>query len=121
MQPQAIIEDFISAWNRMDMERVYALMHPDIFYHNIPMQPARGHAGVKAVFESFPPFDGVDWIIHAIAANGQIVLTERTDKFLLKGKWIAVRVMGAFEVQDSQITQWRDYFDMAELTNQLAD
>jgi limonene-1,2-epoxide hydrolase len=117
--PQQTVESFIAAWNRMDMERIYALMHPDIFYHNIPMQPARGHAEVRAVFAGFPAFDGVDWAVHAIAASGAMVLTERTDRFKIGDRWFSVRVMGTFEVQDGLIIQWRDYFDLAEFTGQL--
>jgi limonene-1,2-epoxide hydrolase len=120
MSPQAVVEDFLAAWNRLDMDRVFSLMHPDVFYHNIPMAPAHGHDGVRAVFAGFPPFDAAEWTVHAIAANGQIVLTERTDRFRMAGKWLAIRVMGTFEVQGGLITQWRDYFDMAEFTTQLA-
>jgi limonene-1,2-epoxide hydrolase len=36
-------------------------------------------------------------------------------------KWIDLPVMGTFEVDgDGRITLWRDYFDMATFTDQLA-
>ena len=41
------------------------------------------------------------------------MLTERVDKFLVKGQWIELPVMGTFEVSDGRIRAWRDYFDLA--------
>jgi limonene-1,2-epoxide hydrolase len=58
--------------------------------------------------------------VHAIATNGALVLTERTDHFKMGDRWIAIRVMGTFDVQEGLITQWRDYFDLAEFMGQLA-
>jgi limonene-1,2-epoxide hydrolase len=119
MTPQQTVEAFIACWNRMDMPGAFALMHPDIVYHNIPMEPARGHAGVQAVFAGFPPMEAVDWITHAIAANGPLVLTERTDKFKINGAWLSLPVMGTFEVHDGLITAWRDYFDLQQFMGPL--
>jgi limonene-1,2-epoxide hydrolase len=47
------------------------------------------------------------------------VLTERIDKFEVGGKWIALPVMGAFELREGKISAWRDYFDLAQFTKQL--
>ena len=33
---------------------------------------------------------------------------------------IALPVMGTFEVRDGKISAWRDYFDMAQFTNQMS-
>jgi limonene-1,2-epoxide hydrolase len=54
--------------------------------------------------------------VHNIAANGHVVLTERTD-VLAKGRYeIAPWVCGTFEVHEGKITLWRDYFDLASIT-----
>ena len=47
------------------------------------------------------------------------MLTERVDKFEIGGKWVAIPVMGAFELEDGKIRAWRDYFDLAQFTKQL--
>lgn len=119
MSPQETVEAFIACWNTLDMQGAFALMHPDIVYHNIPMAPARGHGEVRAALAQFPPIEAAEWITHAIAATGNTVLTERSDRFLIGGKWIDLPVMGAFEVKDGLITAWRDYFDLNMFTNQL--
>ncbi|TDD80750.1 limonene-1,2-epoxide hydrolase, partial [Actinomadura darangshiensis] len=54
---------------------------------------------------------GFEARVHNIAANGPVVLTERTD-VLERGSWRAeFWVCGTFKVEDDRITLWRDYFD----------
>ena len=65
------------------------------------------------------PFEGGDWEIKNIAASGDVVLTERVDKFI-GAKSISLQVMGVFEIKDGKIAAWRDYFDLAEWTKQMA-
>jgi limonene-1,2-epoxide hydrolase len=62
-----------------------------------------------------------DWQVHAIAANGNTVLTERTDAFTFTdGRRAAIRVMGTFELgADGLIAAWRDYFDMLEFQREF--
>ncbi|MEO9636106.1 MAG: limonene-1,2-epoxide hydrolase family protein [Parasphingorhabdus sp.] len=113
--------DFIEAWNRMDYDAIYAAMAEDIFYHNIPMEPCVGLGAVKAFFDgSGMGSEGAEWIVHHIVAEGDTVLTERTDKFKINGQWIAIRVMGTFEMREGKIAKWRDYFDLAEFQSQMA-
>jgi limonene-1,2-epoxide hydrolase len=50
---------------------------------------------------------------------GGVVLTERTDRFRVRGKWIELPVMGAFALRGGQIAEWRDYFDMKQFQDQL--
>jgi limonene-1,2-epoxide hydrolase len=119
MNSRDVVLAFIDAWNRVDMEGVYALMAPDIVYHNIPMPPATGLDAAKAVIASFPPFNACEWIVHHIAEAGNVVLTERTDRFRIGDTWIALPVMGTFEVKDGSIKAWRDYFDLQQFMSQI--
>ncbi|WP_109355288.1 limonene-1,2-epoxide hydrolase family protein [Sphingorhabdus sp. EL138] len=118
---EQIVVDFIESWNRMDYDSIYAAMADDIFYHNIPMEPCEGIDAVRAFFEgSGMGSDGAEWITHHIATNGNVVLTERTDKFRIDGQWIAIRVMGTFEIEDGKIAKWRDYFDLGQFQGEMA-
>jgi limonene-1,2-epoxide hydrolase len=64
---------------------------------------------------------GVDWKVLSIAENGNKVLTERLDNFdLAGGKKLSVPVMGTFEIENGKIKAWRDYFDLATFTSQMA-
>jgi len=117
---EKLILDFVESWNRYDYDSIYSAMTDDIFYHNIPMKPCNGLVEVKAFFDGAFNFEEAHWIVHAIATNGDLVLTERTDKFKMAGQWIAIRVMGTFEIQNGKIAKWRDYFDLAEFQGQVA-
>ena len=123
MTPQATVEAFIAHWNACDVGAMMALCAENIVYHNIPMEPVAGTAAMRAMIEGFlADIAACDWQTHAIAANGNTVLTERTDGFIFKdGRRAAIRVMGTFEVGDNGlITAWRDYFDMAEFQREFA-
>lgn len=121
MTPIATVEAFIAHLNAMEMDEAYALLDAQVVYHNIPAGPVTGPSAVKAVFDQIP-MKGMNWQTHAIAATGgQVVLTERTDRFtLMDGREVALRVMGAFEVEGGRITHWRDYFDMNQWLAQMA-
>lgn len=122
MTPIETVTAFVGHWNSGDMEAMYALCTEDVMWHNVPMEPTHGKPAMRAAVEGF--MAGVaacDWQIHAIAANGSIVLTERTDGFTLKnGRHAAIRVMGTFELtQDGLVAAWRDYFDMGEFQREF--
>lgn len=118
MTPIAIVTDFCAAFDRLDWDRIHALLAADIVYHNIPMEPVHGIDAFKAAYAAFPVSEA-QFEIHHIAANGAVVLTERTDRFVLAGKPIVIRVMGVFEIREGKIAVWRDYFDLAQFAGQM--
>jgi len=117
----ATVVDFINAWMARDVDKVMSFVAPDCFYHNIPMEPAVGTEAIRALVKSFVDMASeVDWKIHHIAeSDAGVVLTERTDGFLIGENWVRLPVMGTFELEDGKITAWRDYFDMAQFQNQM--
>jgi limonene-1,2-epoxide hydrolase len=119
MNPSAVVESFVAAWNANDLERVLAHLHEDIVYHNIPVEPVRGLAAVRKYLEGIGRFDWIDWKVHAIAAVDNKVLTERSDDFSLRGHAVRLPVMGVFEIDAGKIRAWRDYFDLAMYRRQL--
>lgn len=119
--PQFVVEALIDAFNRRDPTAVAALLHEDIVCIGIPLPPARGKAATLDLLAPFLAAEAIDWQLHAIAANGRTVFTERTDRFRFAGAgWTQVRAAGVFEIaSDGRIGAWRDYFDMAELLTAL--
>jgi len=123
MTPQATVEAFIGHWNACDIDAMMALCAEGIVYHNVPMDPIEGTAAMRAMVEGFlANVARCDWQVHAIAANGNTVLTERTDIFHFKdGRRAAIRVMGTFDLDaNGRIMGWRDYFDMLEFQREFA-
>ena len=94
----------------------------DCFYHNIPMDPQKGHDEIRAYLEPFIQMaTNIEWIVHNIAEDSKgTVLTERTDRFEINGQWMDILVMGVMEFQDGLISNWRDYFDMKAYEQETA-
>lgn len=110
--PVAVVRAFLSAMERLDIDSALEYASADIVYQNVPLPPARG----KSAFEKQMRFlarygSRFEARTHHIAADGPIVLTERTD-VLAAGPWEAeFWVCGTFEVSGGQIVLWRDYVD----------
>jgi limonene-1,2-epoxide hydrolase len=111
---------FIDAWNRMDWDAVVGALADDVCYHNIPMEPINGREAAAGFITGMQP-QSVNWEVLSIAENGASVLTERVDNFVMAdGKKVSLPVMGTFEIEDGKIKAWRDYFDLASFTSQMA-
>ena len=119
---EAVVRELIAAFNANDVDRVLAFFAADAVYHNIPVQPVSGTAAIRAVLAGFMGMASeIDWVVrHLVETPDGVVLTERVDRFLVRGRWIELPVMGAFEVRDGRISAWRDYFDMKQFQDQLA-
>jgi len=115
------VGEFIAAWRRNRLDELMRFIAPDCVYHNIPMQAVKGAEAIRAALSSFSSLaSDVEWVLHQIAENDHgVVLTERTDRFKIGGKWVELPVMGTFELRDGLITAWRDYFDLQQFTKQL--
>jgi limonene-1,2-epoxide hydrolase len=119
MSPDETVKAFVAAWNALDETHIYGLLAEDVVYHNMPLAPVAGLAAVRAHLAAWP-VDECEWELLNIAACGEVVLTERIDRFRRGADRIVVPVMGAFEVRDGRIVQWRDYFDLSALRPQEA-
>ena len=117
MSAQDVVEAFCEAIGRKDLEACRGLLAESAVYHNIPLDPIEGLEGTMAAIEGmFASFGKLEFQMLAIAtaADGQTVLTERSDVFESGGREVALPVMGAFEVRDGRIQVWRDYFDIGQ-------
>jgi len=119
MAPSDVVHSFVEAWNALDLERILAHLHEDVVYHNVPVEPIRGRAAVRAYLDSKGGFERMQWTLLAIAETGNKVLTERIDEFTVQGVEVSLPLMGIFEIDGGQIRAWRDYFDMEMYRRQL--
>jgi len=115
--PSAVVDAFIAAIERLDLEGAIELLDPEVDYDNVPLRSVHGHEGVRA---TLGPFLGgctaTEWRVLHQAVSGDVVMNERVDRFRMAHGWVELRVAGLFVLRDGKITLWRDYFDMAELT-----
>ncbi len=115
-----LVRRFCAAWANVDIPKILDFFTDDAVYHNMPLQPIQGKDAIKGVIEQFmAPFERCDWQVTHIAASGEVVLTERIDRFMGQ-KNVALPVMGAFEIKGGKIAAWRDYFDLGAWTKQMA-
>jgi limonene-1,2-epoxide hydrolase len=115
--PVAVVREFLTALANDDPDRAVELVADDIVYENVSLPTIRGKArfekGARAYYRRRL---GFDVRIHRIAADGHSVMTERTDAISFGGYRAQFWVCGSFEVYDSKITLWRDYFDFWVVT-----
>ena len=52
-------------------------------------------------------------------ADGEIVMVERVDHFLIGERHVSVPWMGIFEIDDGKIAAWRDYWDLQQFERQM--
>ncbi|HVW43377.1 MAG TPA: limonene-1,2-epoxide hydrolase family protein [Amycolatopsis sp.] len=114
--PKATVISFLAALERLDIDGALALAADDIVYHNVSLPPARGKAAFEKQLRMLGKYcTGFEARTHHIAADGQVVLTERTDVLRMKGFEAEFWVCGTFEVRDGEIILWRDYFDWGNM------
>jgi len=103
------------------VDEIVAYFTDDAIYHNIPVDPVVGPEAIKAMFAMFTTgVERMEFRVLNIVGEGDVVLTERVDVFVLPNVTIELPVMGTFEVRDGKIAKWRDYFDLNQYMSQLA-
>jgi limonene-1,2-epoxide hydrolase len=115
------VNAFMAAAANRDYETALPLLADDIEYHNIPMPPVHGRDAVKETLEALLGMTSdAEWIVHRELADGDTVMNERTDRFLVEGRWLELPVAGVFVLRDDRIVLWRDYFDLDTIMKQMA-
>ena len=114
--PQAVTEAFLAALAASDLDRASALVDDQIDYVNVGLPAVRGREQMATVFGLLDrPGSGFEVYLHAISADGPVVLTERTDVLIMGPVRIQFWVCGRFDVHDGKITLWRDAFDFIDV------
>src|SRR5580700_8737411 len=98
MTAQEIVDEFIGALERGDVDGAIGLMSDDAEYDNVPMSKAIGHEQIRGILGMFVgPDNPVQFKIIRQAAAGDIVMNERIDHLSMGGKNIELPVAGVFE------------------------
>ena len=109
---ERVVTDFLAAWERGNIDEIMGFFAADAVYHNIPVPAVHGAPAIREAFLGFAKLmDSIVLENLNVAANGNVVFTERIDHFRWKGKSLALPVAGVFEVRGGKITAHRDYFD----------
>ncbi|KQU61497.1 epoxide hydrolase [Rhodococcus sp. Leaf278] len=115
------MEDLFDALRLRDTDRALALLDNRVVWHNVGLPKVRGTSNVGRFLSLLAePTFGFDVVMHNIAADGDIVLTERTDALIWRRIRIEFWVCGTFEVRDGKVAVWRDYFDTTDFLKGVA-
>jgi limonene-1,2-epoxide hydrolase len=121
MTPLETVNTFMRAAAKRDYDTALPLLTDDVDYHNIPLPPVHGPDAVKDTVEMLLGMcTDSEWVVHREVADGDTVMNERTDRFLVDGKWLELPVAGVFVVRDGRIAVWHDYFDLDTIMKQMS-
>ncbi len=112
MNPEDVVRAEMAAWGRNDVDEVMSHFAEDAVFDTGPSYPVlSGRDAIhKAIETYFSRGTCVDFEILHLAVDGDVVLMERFDHWIVNGKPIDTPVMGAYEVKNEKITAWREYF-----------
>ena len=116
----ALIRRFIEVCVRADCDEFASHFTEDAVWQNAPWPPAVGREKIRETLRrGAQRMIALPWEVRHIVAEGDVVLTERVDHFMVGESRISVPCMGIFELRDGKIAAWRDYWDLAQLEAQL--
>jgi limonene-1,2-epoxide hydrolase len=105
------VETFLYALQDEDFDKADSALADDIVWQNVGVLTLRGRERIMKIFRRGQGRAGFEVKIHRIAAEGNAVLTERTDALIFGPLRLQIWICGVFEVHGGRITLWRDYFD----------
>ena len=117
---EKIVRDFLGSWETRSLDTICSGFADDAVYHNVPVAPIEGLAGIRRIFGAFlDAFSDAKLDIVTLAAEPGRVLVERIDYFAMNdGRKVVLPVTGVFEVRNGKITRFSDYFDLADFERQ---
>ena len=110
-----VVRRFFSLIEAGQAEDAVALLAPEVEWRNTGMPTVRGRKVGGMLLDMQRRGIGFRVEMHHLAADGGIVLTERTD-YLSYRRWeSAFWVCGTLAVDDGLITLWDDHFSMGNV------
>ena len=117
---EKLVREFLDSWQGRNLDTICSALADSAVYHNVPVKPIEGMAGIRAIFQAFlDAFTHAELKIITLAAEPGLVLAERIDYFTMNdGRKIVLPVTGVFVVKNGKITRFSDYFDLADFERQ---
>jgi limonene-1,2-epoxide hydrolase len=108
----AMIREFLAAWERRDAEHIVDRFTDDGVYHSVPLTPIVGKAAIREFVAGFAGRPPGRLVIRHQVATEHVVMNERTDYITLNRQPVVLPICGVFEIEDGRIKAWREYFDL---------
>ena len=104
------VREFFAALEIGAVEEALDLLHPDVVWKNTSLPTVGGGLTRKILRGLNRDTIGFAAEMHHIVADGDFVLTDRTDILRVGPLRIAFWVCGTFELRDGRIILWDDHF-----------
>jgi limonene-1,2-epoxide hydrolase len=119
---QQVVEDFVSALEKLDMSAALELVSDDVRWVNHPWVSARNRRQfekvLRAMFRNAERFEVRYRDIHE--RGDGVVYTDRVDVFEGGGMSLDLPVQGEFRVRDGRIVEWVDRFSWTKVAGDIA-
>jgi limonene-1,2-epoxide hydrolase len=115
-----LVRRFFEACVRADPDEFAGYFTEDAVWWNAPWQPIKGREAIRETLRrGAERMTALPWEVRYIVAEGEVVMTERVDHFLVGEARVSVPCMGILELRDGKIAAWRDYWDLQQFERQM--
>lgn len=104
MSPKQLVQEWVSRFNKADVEGLASLYAADATNHQVVMEPLLGREAIRQMFRTEFGRAEMTCIAENLFEDGEWAILEWRDPTGLRG-------CGFFHVQDSEIVFQRGYFD----------
>ncbi|RDH80054.1 nuclear transport factor 2 family protein [Mycolicibacterium moriokaense] len=117
---EGLVREFLDSWEGRDLDTICGAFARDAVYHNVPVNPIEGIAGIRAIFGAFlEAFSEAKLDVVTLAAAPGLVIAERIDYFTMTdGRRVVLPVTGVFVIRNGEIMRFSDYFDLSDFERQ---
>jgi limonene-1,2-epoxide hydrolase len=110
-RPKQIVQAWVEAFNRADVEALATLYAEDAVNHQVMFEPIEGREAIRAMFEREFAQAEMTCIVENLFEDGDWAILEWRDPKGLRG-------CGFFHVEDGQIRFQRGYWDQLSFLRQ---
>ena len=102
--PKEVVQVWVSAFNRADVNELVSLYHKDAVNHQVAYEPLKGAEKIRKLFELDFGRARMVCQVENLFQDGEWAILEWSDP-------LGVRGCGFFQVKNGQIVFQRGYFD----------
>ena len=122
---KVVVESLWKALGQFDWDTLKSCLHPEVHYRDAPSDDPGAHGPencVKRLSIAWDHLQRQDQVTHRIAAEGDIVFLEHTEKWLFNsGESAEHTFVTVHEIRDGLVYRWTDYWDMNKFVGQFPD
>jgi limonene-1,2-epoxide hydrolase len=104
MKPRELVQVWVEAFNRADVDTLASLYHEDAINHQVAESPVKGRSAIREMFRNGFAAAEMTCIVENLFQDGEWAMLEWRDPKGLRG-------CGFFHIQHDKIAFQRGYWD----------